>query len=96
MREIYKYEYFGWQITVYSSGDVRVNLNGHNRVYEVPDIIRIDQDKEYVYLYKGNDNFVQVKFEEGNFLVIDEFNQDGSFFDSIGSWVFDEDEDLVV
>jgi len=94
MMERYKYEYHGWQIIVYMNGDIKISRNGEDRTYGIGVIAKIEQNKEYVYLYYPEGNFVQVKFEQADFLVIDEFNSDGEFVDSIGSHVFELDLDM--
>lgn len=95
MVERFKYEYHGWQFTVYTNGTIQVTRKGENRVYELGEMyIRIEQKREYVYLYLLDGGFIQVKFEQDDFLVIDEFTKSGNHVDIIGSHVFAED--LVV
>jgi|TARA_R110000822_G_scaffold213107_11_gene348474 hypothetical protein len=90
MVERYKYEYHGWRITVYFNGYIRVNRKGEDRLYAIGNISRIEQQAEYVFLYLTNGGFIQVKFEVSDFLVIDEFDENGEFVDSVGNWVFGE------
>ena len=42
------------------------------------------------YLKKDDGGFYQVKFEENNFLVIDEFDDEDEFVDTIANYVFNE------
>ena len=92
MVERYKYEYHGWQLTVYTNGSLLVTRKGESRLYELKEMyLRIEQNLEYVYLTLADGNFIQVKFEEADFLVIDEFAKNGDFVDSVGSHVFAED-----
>jgi len=90
MEERYKYSYYGWQFTLYNNGTILIVLNGENRLYDIGEVVKVEQENDYVFLYHSNGDFTQVKFEEGNFLVIDKFTSEGEFIDSVGSWVFGE------
>lgn len=89
MNNIARVNYEGWKLMVnYES--IIVQKDGEHRVYDLNDIQDTMHEDEYVTLSKDDGGFYQVKFEVDNFLVIDEFDKDGEFFDTIGSHVFGE------
>jgi hypothetical protein len=67
--------------------------NVYTRIYDLNHhmIDMIDMDGEYVYLYKPNMSFIQLKFEYGSCIVIDEFDSRGEFVDSIGCHDFNDE-----
>ena len=78
-----------WFITV-GYQDILVMKDSEKRFYDL-DIDSYEHEGDYLFLYKEDGGFYQVKFEIGNFLVIDEFDVNGEFIDSIGSHVFGEE-----
>ena len=64
---------------------------GEIREYSLPEVVKIDINREYVYLEKLDNSYYVLKFEEGNFLVIDEYNEEGIHLDSIACHVFGEE-----
>lgn len=91
-REIEYHGFDGkWELIV-NADSILVKKDGEERIYDLDDIVKVEHDTEYVWLYKyGSDGFYQVKFEINSFLVIDKFDADGEFEDSIGSHVFGEE-----
>ena len=95
---IRKVEFKGWVLEVETPNSILITKSGESREYKVDTIIDVNQDEgmeDYVYLMHEGGSFTQVKFEEDNFLVIDkfamdEFEEDGGFLESIGSYVFGE------
>jgi hypothetical protein len=70
---------------------IEIKCNREARTYEIDNIIKVEHDHEYIFLYEyGTKCFYQVKFEEDKFLVIDKFNADGEHIENIGSHVFGE------
>lgn len=61
------------------------------RVYDLDVVTKIEHNLEYVFLTHEYNSFTQIKFEEGDFLVLDKFDVDVKFIDSIGSHVFGEE-----
>ena len=61
------------------------------REYNIPDVVKVVQEGQYVFLTHPDTAFTQIKFEDGNFLVIDLFNSQGDLLTEIGSHVFGED-----
>ena len=85
-------EYDGWKLII-SFETIIIQKNGEHRVYDIEDIEEVKTEKkcpEYVYLHRADGSYYQVKFDEDNFLVIDLFDKDNEFIDSIGSHVFPE------
>lgn len=78
-----------WELRV-KFDSIAVRHLKEDRVYQLDGIIDVSQAHEYVTLEIANGSYYQVKFEEGSFLVIDEFDKDDEFVDSIGSHVFGE------
>ena len=72
---------------------IEVEKDEEIRVYNLTDIIKVEHDTDYVTLQIFGGGFYQVKFEEGNFLVIDEFDKNDEFVDTIGSHIFGEEEE---
>jgi hypothetical protein len=70
---------------------ILVIKDSEHRIYDLDDITKVEHDTEYVWLYKYGGGFYQVKFEVGNFLVIDEFDSNDEFVGSVGSHVFGEE-----
>ena len=67
-----------------------VNKDHEIRIYDFDITDKYEHEGDYLFLYAEDESFYQVKFEEGNFLVIDLFDKDGEFIESIGSHVFEE------
>ena len=94
MNNLAKVNHEGWKLLVnYES--VIVQKDGEHRIYDLDDIQDTMHEDEYVYLNRDNGSFYRVKFEDGNFLVIDEFDVDGEYVDSVGCHVFDEDGEYI-
>ena len=92
IRRVINYEGFNnerWIMSISFDNQITVTCNGESRVYKLNDIIHIEHDTEYVTLTHPNKTFTQIKFEAGNFLVIDLFDEDSEHIESIGSYVFD-------
>jgi hypothetical protein len=81
-------EYNGWKLLV-NFETIIVQRNGEHRIYDLDDIQDILHEDEYVTLKKDDGGFYSVKFEEDDFLVIDEYDNEGEFVDTIGSHVFE-------
>ena len=84
-------EYDGWKLII-SFETIIIQKNGEHRVYDIEDIEEVKTEKEcpeYVYLTRADGSYYQVKFDVDNFLVIDIFDKDNEFIDSIGSYVFE-------
>tara|TARA_Y100001938_G_scaffold150802_1_gene243523 strand:- start:4992 stop:5261 length:270 start_codon:yes stop_codon:yes gene_type:complete len=86
-KENIKYE--GWKLSV-DDNSIEVSKDGEHRIYNLNDIQDTLHEDEYVILKKDDGGFYQVKFEENNFLVIDEFDEYDEFVDSIANYVFNE------
>lgn len=83
-----------WNAEITYDHKIIVSKSGESREYQLPIITKIEHDVEYVFLTTENNDSIQVKFEIDSFLVIDKFDKDGEFLDTIGSYVFGEgDED---
>jgi len=80
-----------WKLEV-KEDSIEVTKSEETRIYDLSDIVKVEHDTDYVTLTKFGGGYYQVKFEEGNFLVIDEFDKDDEFVDSVASYVFGEDE----
>ncbi len=89
MNNIGKVEYDGWKLIVTYQSNIVQKL-GEHRVYDLNDIQDILHEDEYVTLKKDDGGYYQLKFEVDNFLVIDEFDNEDEFVNSIGSHVFGE------
>ena len=86
-KENIKYE--GWELSV-DDNSIEVSKDGEHRVYDLDGIESVVHSSDYVILDRGTNGFYQVKFEEENFLVIDEFDYNHEFVDSIANYVFNE------
>ena len=82
-------KYKGWELVV-NDVSVVVSKDGEHRVYDLDGIESVIHSNYYVILDRGTNGFYQVKFEEDNFLVIDEFDEYHEFVDSIANYVFNE------
>jgi len=82
-------KYKGWELVV-NDVSVVVSKDGEHRVYDLDGIESVVHSNDYVILDRGTNGFYQVKFEENNFLVIDEFDEYHEFIDSIANYVFNE------
>ena len=88
-----KFEHEGWVLEITTPTTIVVTKLGESREYDVRTIVEANHDEgveDYVYLTHEDNSFTQVKFEDEDFLVIDLFDVDGEFIDSIGSHVFGE------
>lgn len=88
-----EFDYAGWKATLSFDDELTVTKVGETRVYDLPRVTKIEHNLEYIFLTHDGGVFTQVKFEEGDFLVIDRFDKDGDHIDSVGSHVFGEDEE---
>lgn len=94
-REI-SYEGFNqerWLMGIGFDNKVIVTCNGETRIYQIPEsinIIRIEHDTEYVFLYTENRNFYQFKFEVDKFLVADIFTNEGEHIECFANHVYGE------
>ena len=79
-----------WDVTI-ERNDICINKDGEIRIYDLKTIESANQLEEYLYLHCEDGDFYQVKFEEGNFLVIDLFDKDSEYIDSVGNFVFGEE-----
>ena len=96
VRREFLYEGFDgltWAAELSFDDKLTVTKVGETRVYDLPRVTKIEHNLEYIFLTHDGGLFTQVKFEEGNFLVIDRFDKEGEHVDSIGSHVFGEDEE---
>ena len=99
--DIIKYKYKSgdtlFEMKLDRYGVLKINCfigdNVYTRIYDLKDHIidMVDMDGEYVYLYKPNMSFIQLKFEYGSCIVIDDFDNRGVFVDSIGSHDFNDE-----
>jgi len=90
MNNISEVNYEDWKLVV-NHETILVQKDGEHRIYDLNDIQGVAQEDEYVYLNRDNGSFYRVKFEVDNFLVIDEFDEDGEFAESVGCHVFGEE-----
>ena len=67
-------KYKGWELVV-NDVSVVVSKDGEHRIYDLDGIESVVHSNDYVILDRGTNGFYQVKFEENNFLVIDEFDE---------------------
>jgi len=81
-------EYNGWKLLV-NFETIIIQRNGEHRIYDLKDIQDILHEDEYVTLKKDDGGFYSVKFEEDDFLVIDEYDNEGEFVSEIGNHVFE-------
>jgi hypothetical protein len=89
-----RYAYNNWKLNVnVTMGEVDVFCCYEQRGYQIPDrITKVEQEQEYIFIYVENGDYYQFKFEEGNFLVGDLFNNQGEFLECFASHVFGEEE----
>ncbi len=87
MNNLAKVSYDGWELIV-NHESILVQKNGEHRIYDLENIQETIHEDEYVTLRMGDGGFYQVKFEEDNFLVIDLYDNEGDFIDTIGNHVF--------
>ena len=79
-----------WVVDI-NANSVDITLNNETSSYEITNIVKIEHDNEYLFLYEPDSkNFYQIKFESNRFVVIDKFTQDGEHIDTIGSYIFGE------
>ena len=89
MNNLANVSYEGWKLTV-DEESVTVEKDGEERIYDLEDIVDTMHEDEYVTLRMDDGGFYQVKFGEDNFLVIDLYDNEGEFVDTIGNHVFGE------
>lgn len=87
--------YFEWDFRL-DKREIEVTHHAFDetRIYtlgEDIDIKRFEHEDEYIRLYDQNDYLHQFKFEEGDFLVGDAFDDKGEHIATIANWVFGED-----
>ena len=81
-----------WEVDITYDHKIVVKKLGEQREYDSPEpITNIEHDSEYVTLTLESNNFLQMKFEEDSFLVIDLFDVEGEHIESFGSHVFGEE-----
>jgi hypothetical protein len=79
-----------WKMLVTFDNEITVICNGEKRTYKLNDIVHIEHDNDYVTITHPDNSFTQIKFELDNFLVIDLFDADSEYIETIGSYVFGE------
>ena len=89
MNNLSEIKYEGWKLSV-DDNSIEVSKDGEHRVYDLDGVESVVHSNDYVILDRGTNGFYQVKFEEDNFLVIDEFDYNHEFVGSIASYVFNE------
>ena len=68
----------------------------YTRVYDINGTIKsIEQTNEYVLIYLEDTYHYQFKFEEGEMLVGDLFDENGEVVDEFGCFVFGEDDEDI-
>jgi len=67
---------------------IEISFNPEARVYDIKDIVVVKQNDNYVFLYKKDGSYYQIKFEEDAFLSIDLYDAEDDFVDTIGCWTF--------
>ncbi len=82
-------EYNGWTLII-NEETILVKKDGEHRMYDLDEIVEVEHEDEYVTLRLADGGFYQVKFEDDNFLVIDLYDNEGEFIDTIGNHVFGE------
>lgn len=66
----------------------------YTRVYDIPGTIKaVEQTNEYVLIWLDDTYHYQFKFEDGEMLVGDLFDENGEEVDMVACFVFGEDED---
>lgn len=87
-----KIDWNGWRLTVNGlGGTILIQKDGEHRIYDIQNITKLEHEGQYCFIHVTNGNFYQVKFEDGNFLVIDLFDKDGEHLSEFGSHVFGEE-----
>ena len=67
----------------------------YTRVYDIPGNIKaVEQTNEYVLIWLDDTYHYQFKFEDGEMLVGDLFDENGEEVDTVACFVFGEDEDV--
>lgn len=85
-----KIDWNGWALTV-NGNSILVQKDGEHRIYDLDPFVKLDAEDKYVWLTKENGDFYQIKFEDGNFLVIDLFDNEGELITEIDAHVFAEE-----
>jgi hypothetical protein len=79
----------------YYDGELQITceLDGkfYTRVYTLEGVEWIHSINEYVYFNLRNNNHIQLKFEYGDCIVLDEFTIGGEHVEEIGAWDFNDD-----
>jgi hypothetical protein len=92
------YGYQNWNILI--GNDVMVitcQLEGkdYQREYDAVDILKVCCRGEYTHLvYSEGGANIQVKFEGDSGLIIDDFDEDGEFINTVGCHDFWDDVDI--
>jgi len=86
-----EFDYAGWKAALSFDNELTVTKLRETRVYDLDIVTKIEHNLEYIFLTHEDNSFTQIKFEEGDFLVLDKFDVEGEFIDSIGSHVFGEE-----
>lgn len=86
------FEFCGWELELSFDDKITVTKNEIGRVYDLEKVYSVEQRNEYVLFTHQLGAYSQVKFEEGNFLVIDKFNLNDEHVESVASWVFEDHE----
>ena len=68
----------------------------YTRVYDIDGTIKmIEQTNEYVMIFLEDTYHFQFKFEDGNMLVGDLFDENGDHVDDVACFVFGEDDEDI-
>jgi hypothetical protein len=86
-----EFDYAGWKAALSFDNKLTVTKLRETRVYDLDIVTKIEDNLEYIFLTHEDNSFTQIKFEEGDFLVIDKFDEDEEHVDAIGSHVFGEE-----
>ena len=93
-------QYNQWTMII-NTDDMTVEVTNDNtnpdytRVYDIDGEIKsIEQTNEYVLIYLTDSYHYQFKFEDGEMLVGDLFDENGDVVDEFCCFVFGEDDDV--
>ena len=79
-----------WLLSI-DNNKITVTNSGESRLYKLDEICHVNQQDEYITITHPDNSFTQIKFEVDNFLVLDLYDKDSEFIESIGSHVFGEE-----
>jgi hypothetical protein len=93
----FRRRYNGWTLEIYKD-NIIVSKFDESRLYTIPNVGKMEvetflQDRGYTNL-NYSDGTIQIKFEDNDFLVIDNFDLEDELIESIGCHVFGETLDL--